>query len=408
MNSIKKNKKEKTKLGSIIKNNRYSNNYILKSPITGCYPEFRVNKTIRQYIKTKLYISQNYNDEGNNQHKYNTNKKSLNNKNNKKNLLLKNKNKSDNFSKNINKLLKTPKQNEKINSPNIEESNNHNSTMAYTINACKSDNLNEILKKENDSYENINSYNSNITTNENNENLKYPDKRIKNELIIKSKKNLSKKINVNKSNRLIKKRTNKIIFKKENYGNKAFSNNKSSNNIFEGKEIYSAIKNLEKYKAINKAWNFKENKKLSDDKIKSLPKNCTTINELRNEKINVIYKSTSPKFYNKRISLKKNNRERLFKTEKKINSKKTGNFSKIKEDNIFSNPIIKNLFNNANKIEKNSLKKRKEYSNSRFNNLLGNYKNECLTINNNNTYIIKCGYSFKGRYFFEYRNQLQN
>ena len=408
MNSIKNNQKEKPKLANNIINKRHSNNYILNSNIRSNFPEIKINKTIKQFIKSKKYIKQINNGEENKQYKYNTSKKTLNNKNNKK-LLIKNKNKSAKFKNNINKLLNVSKPYKKINGANIEESNNHYSTLAYTINVCKSENLNEIIKKENECYRNINSDSKEISNRiENNENLNKSGKKLKNELIIDSKVNLTKKINVNKNSKLIKKKISEKNFKKERYINGTFPNYRSSNNIFEGNDIYSAIKNLEKFKVKNKAWAFKEKVQLSDDKMKSLPNKTPNINKIKKEKINIIYKNTSPKLYDKRINLKKDDRKRLFSSEKKINNRKIGNSLKIKEDNIFSNPIIKNLFHNANKIEKKSIKKGRDFSNSRLNTLLGNYKNECLTINNNNTNIIKCGYSFKGRYFFEYRNQLQN
>ena len=132
----------------------------------------------------------------------------------------------------------------------------------------------------------------------------------------------------------------------------------------------------------------KERIYLSQDKIKT---NNNLTQKYSSKKIN-----NSEKLKNKNSNLNKNNNfsgKRINKTEQNsINNEK-------KEKKYYFDPIIKNLFNNANKIEKKLSKNKQDYSNARLYSSIDSYKDK-------NTHKVKCGHLFKGKYLSEYKNQI--
>ena len=218
-------------------------------------------------------------------------------------------------------------------------------------------------------------------------------------IIIHRNKNLFNKVKTslkkNKSKTIINCETKKKNYKKEN-NLFNFKLHKTSSNILKGSDIYNEIKEIEKYKS-NNGCSKKDKIYLSQDKIKT--KNYLT----RKNSNKKIYTGEKSKIFNKKININKNNNfseKRIMKTEQNSIS------NEKKENKYFFDPIIKNLFNNANKIEKQLSKNKYDYSNTRLYSPVDSYKNKSMPINNN-TNKIKCGHLFKGKYLSEYKNQIK-
>ena len=347
-----------------IKNIRFENIDKIKSDKTTYKPEFNSNKTIKKYIKTKLNYAHNSN-------RTKKGDKNCKNKNNKDLVYVKN-----------NTIVNGS--NYQLNEPKIVSKTNFN-----TNEVNKKSNK---LKRQNKSSVNIINKQILVNSIENDNNNGVMFSRNGNDfiIIIHRNKNLGNKVKTslkkNKSKTIMNNETNKNSFKKENslYN---YQLNKTSSNILKGNGIYNEIKIIEKYKSNNES-SKKEKKYLSQDKIKT-SNNLTQ--KYSSKKIN-----NSEKLKNKNSNLNKNNNfsgKRINKTEQNsINNEK-------KEKKYYFDPIIKNLFNNANKIEKKLSKNKQDYSNARLYSPIDSYKDK-------NTHKVKCGHLFKGKYLSEYKNQI--
>ena len=347
-----------------IKNIRSENIDKIKSDKTTYKPEFNSNKTIKKYIKTKLNYALNSN-------RTKKGDKNCKNKNNKDLVYVKN----NTIVNGSNYQLKEPKIVSKTNFNTNEVNKKSNK-----------------LKRQNKSSVNIINKQILVNSIENDNNNGVMFSRNGNDfiIIIHRNKNLGNKVKTslkkNKSKTIMNNETNKNSFKKENslYN---YQLNKTSSNILKGNGIYNEIKIIEKYKSNNES-SKKEKKYLSQDKIKT-SNNLTQ--KYSSKKIN-----NSEKLKNKNSNLNKNNNfsgKRINKTEQNsINNEK-------KEKKYYFDPIIKNLFNNANKIEKKLSKNKQDYSNARLYSPIDSYKDK-------NTHKVKCGHLFKGKYLSEYKNQI--
>lgn len=371
MNTNIRNIKGKPKNDKRIKNIRFENINKIKSVKTTCIPEFNSNQTIKKYIKSKF----NYDHTSNKTKKGDKN--------------CKNKNNKDSMHAKNNAIVNGG--NYQLNEPKIISKSNFNT---YEINQKS-----KKLKRQNKSCVNINNQILvNSIENDNNNDVMYSRNGNDFIIIIHRNKNLFNKVKTslkkNKSKTNINKETNKNNFKKEN-NLFNFQLHKTSTNILKGNDIYNEIKILEEYKGNNRC-SKKDKIHFSQDKIKT--KNYLT-QKKSSKKIN---NSEKLKAFNKKNNLDKNNNfseKRIIKTEQStINNEK-------KEKKYYFDPIIKNLFNNANKIEKKLSKNRHDYSNTRLYSPVDSFKNKSLPINNN-TNKIKCGHLFKGKYLSEYKNQI--
>lgn len=369
MNTNIRNIKGKPKKDKRIKNIRFENINKIKSVKTTYMPEFNSNKTIKNYIKTKL----NYN--------YNNNKT--------KKIVKNGKN------KNNNDLIHT-KNNTIVNGGNYQF-NEPKNIVKNNFNTYEVNKKSNKLKRKNKSCININNQMLvNSIENDNNNDVMYSRNGNDFIIIIHRNKNLFNKVKTSlkkdKCKNFINNEKNKNSFKKEN-NLFNFQLHKTSSNFLKENDIYNEIKTIEKYKSNNGCSN-KDKKHLSQDRI--ITKNYLT-QKKSNKKIN---NGEKLKTFNKKMNLNKNNtfsEKKIIKTEQNsINAEKS---------KYYFDPIIKNLFNNANKIEKQLSKNKRDYSNTRLYSPVDSYKTKGMPANNN-TNIIKCGHHFKGKYLSEYKNQI--
>ena len=292
--------------------------------------------------------------------------------------------------------------NYRINGGNYERDNNYSSNKNKTLKIYNIDKNSENIKREINNYEAYKKkYYKTIDINGNTNNNNYNNNFIydinSNNTIKKKNGHLISKINTNKSNKII----NKNYYILRNY-----PNYKSSNNILEGNDIFNTIKNINNYKIKKKGWKIKNKEYKSQDnnksQVNSINKNLYE-NEYKNIKNikNINNNNTKSKSYKQNIYLinKNENKDKDNDKDNDKNNKKIENGSTIKEEKVFSDPIIRVLFNKENKNKKgvnNSII---------YTPFLDKFKSGTITINNNANYI-KYGYTFKGDKFFEYQNQL--
>ena len=363
MNTNIRNIKGKPEKDKRMKNIRFENISKIKSVKTAYMPEFNSNKTIKKYIKTKL----NYN--------HNKNKKDDKN--------CKNKNNKDLIHVKNNAIVNGG--NYQLNQPKIITKSNFN-----TFDINKKSNK---LKRQNKSCVNINKQVLvNSIENNNNNDIMYSRNGNDFIIIIHRNNNLFNKVKTslkkNKSKNMMNNETNKNSFKKEN-NLFNYQLHKTSSKA----DIYNEIKIIEKYKS-NNGCSKNDKIHLSQDKIKT--QNYLT-QKNSNKKIN-----NSEKLKNKKSNLNKNNN---LNEKRKIKTEQNSLNNEKKEKIYYFDPIIKNLFNNANKIEKQLSKNKFDYSNTRLYSPVDSYKNKSMPINNNTNKVI-CGHLFKGKYLSEYKNQI--
>ena len=401
------------------------------------YPEFSTNQTIKKYIKKKLnddIIKNSMNDntlkESNKKesNKKDSNKKESNKKDsNKKGSNKKESNKKDNSnikdtnikdstlkpkkykSKNIFKKIIGSSSNLKKKQPNKHKMNNLHSTMYNTYNIFNIDNYNAHFYQEYNSCRD--NKNNNIfingVINNNNYNIYNTIDSIHNHIIINTKRHLVNKINLN--NKKIRNKSNKNIFNEVYYFKKNYTNHKSYNNILEGNEIYSAIKNLEKYKIKKKGWSIKDAIHISHDKTKNSDY-LNQKNTLENNSHEIIKQDNKNIKITKQkiISLKKheeNKKKSIKNTQQQKKDINNNDNKNIKEEKIYINPIIQKIFNNDKSDRRINMKNSKNQARL-YSPLLVKYKNSNISINNNIA-KIKFGNSNKGKFFFEYQNQIK-
>ena len=369
--------------------NSFNTNYYL--------PEFSTNKTIKKYVATKLLNNKKLKDNNINIYTKTIEPK------NKISSLSKEKNKTSKF--NFNKYNKNKSQTIPKNGGNLENGNTYYSVTYNTTNIsnteCFNDYLNqggyscrEIIPYNNvNSFENIND--SNHKHLNNSSNLKNKN------IIVFSKKHIINQLNSEINNRKIK-----TIFNNDYYTYHNYFKNKSYNNILKDNGIYVKIKNINKNTVKKKDIEPKENIILSQDKNKNkYEKNIIQISSNLNNlnKDNNINKKSISKYNKQNINKSKKiykNREDL------IIKKKIENGLTVKRDNNnIINYILKSIVKNASKIEKRLNDDKKEIKSRLFSPLLNKNKNNNVIINNAN--IIKCGYKNRGKYIFEYQNQIK-
>jgi hypothetical protein len=360
-------------------------------------PEFNTNRTIKQYIKTRL------NDINNNKNILNNNKNDI---------LLKYKKK-----KNKNSFYKKISNSNKkllISEPNNGKKHFQYSTMFNTFNIFNIGNYNTNFYRECHSYSDKKHHNNNIIfsgliNNYSSNNLHNSINGIHNtrHLLLNTKIHSINHIkNINKGNII-----NAIFY---------FNNNKNHLPIIEGNEIYSAIKNLGKYKINEKGWSIKDIKSLSKGKL-TINNNESLINKNENENI----KNDTNNEKNEKKKHQKTNKIKLFKQKimslRKLENDKeekiTVNKTQMNKRNMIDkklvkstknvkskmSPIIRRIFNND---KKHNMKK-SETSLRIYSPIKYIYKTHNVSINNNITKII-WGYTNKGKYCFEYENQINN
>jgi hypothetical protein len=349
----------------------------LKNSKLNYVPEFATNKTVKDYVESKLDNKKNiiYS------HKI-KNKKDEKSKN---SLFKKNKNKSC-----INKPLNSSDFKQK-NGGNYEEMNKNDSIMHSTINFSNTGGFNDNLNRINFSHKDTNSNSNKNGININNK---------ANEKIVSiSKKHLINKVNDNTPKKI------KINNIENNFNNDYYSyannyNNHSSNNIFDGNGIY---KKKNKFKSNKKDISLNDTIPLTPDKNKTYynfnKKKPLKYSNCKNSKKNIILKTN--------VSQEKVNGKKINFNKKTLSAKKIENGLNIKvkkEENII-NHIIRNIFKNAHKAER-KLYNQKEHESRLYSPLLNIYKNGNVRINKN-TSVIKCCYSNKEKIFIEYQNQIK-
>ena len=187
-----------------------------------------------------------------------------------------------------------------------------------------------------------------------------------------------------------------------------YSNHMKDNN-YEKKCIFSAIKNLGKYKIDKKGWTIKNRIQKSKEKNKSsiyLKKNIFDDSDESNEEMN---KKQNRKSQNNSHSIIKTNfspKENI-KNKQKIKKRFNNALKKKEEDCNNIKSIVKNIFNNINNIEKkfNKIKNKSNNNDGFYSVRLIKSKNNNVIINNNIN-IYNYGFSNKGK-FFEFQNQIK-
>ena len=349
-------------------------------------PEFRINKTINQYIKSKL----NSQDKKLENNSNNSTVKSAKNR----KYLIPNENEYkvkpfnyNNRQHSENNIMK--------NGGNYEEINNtiYNS-INKIFNFSKTENSNDLK-----SYSDRNSYNNKTINGHLNNYSMNPLNNNKNIIINSSKRHLVSKINPKINNNFLR---NQNVFNNDYFNNENDYNHKSYNNNLDGNEIYSAIKNLKNYKNIKKDSYINYNKQKSQDKEINSSLNGKTFQKEINKK-NEHKKQNLKSCKNNIYSFKKKDVENK-KNIIKIQNKEIENGLNRRDGKNIINDIIKEIFRNADKIEK-KLQYKNESKKRLYSPLLSKYKKDNVIINNN-TSIIKYNYFNKEKYFFEYKNQI--
>lgn len=370
------------------KKKKFKNTPSLNHFKTNYLPEFTSNKTIKKYISSKLKI----NDTIAENTLYN-NKTIKNHKNRMMTSLSKEKkHKSQSYlNKNLHFYETIPK-----NGGNYEELNNHNSISHTEIH---NGNLNLIHYSYRDLNPTINITSNGTINNSKKKYITNSNSKAHKNMVIQSKKNLMNKINSNVNKKILKNLTNQNIFNKDYYNFENYNNyNKSSNNLFEKNKVQSRIKNLKQNKIRKKEISLNDNFLFPKDNLNN--KNLYKNKNKHNKVININKKQNS------KIFLKTNNKQsKTIKSQKfLINQKIENGLNEKKETNII-NYIIQNIFKNADIAEKKLNKKKKETESRLYSPLLNKYKNGVMI--NNNTSIIKCGYTNKEKFYFEYQNQIK-
>ena len=363
--------------------NSFNANYYL--------PEFSTNKTIKKYIATKLLNNKKLKENNN----INIYTKTIEPKN-KITSLSKEKIKNSKllFRKHNNKSETIP-----TNEGNFENVNTHNSVAYKTTNISNTETFNnDYLNQGAYSYREMIPFNSiNSTENiylNNSSNIKNKN------IVIFSKKHIINKLNSNVNNRKIK-----TVFNNDYYTYHNYYKNKSYNNILKDNGIYVKIKNINNNKIKKNGVRSKETIILTPDKNK-FQKNKNQINSNLNNlnKDNNININKNPISKNNEQNV--NKKKKIFKNrEDLIIKKKIENCLTVKEDNNIINYILNSIVKNASKIEKKLNREKKENRSRLFSPLLNKNKNNNMIINNAN--IIKCGFADRGKYIFEYQNQIK-
>ena len=414
MKSKKSNIPEKFKRNKIKDIKKGNKNSALKT--ANYYPEFTTNKSIKKYIEQKL------NDDKSDNNNYDKTIKISKFKKDKRNTLSNEKTLKNKSA--FCKHLHYSEPNIQKNGGNYDDLNNNNNLYNNNYNIFNVDNSNEYLNRDISCYREINSKQNGIINNNNNyyyNNNSLTNNGINNNVIIFSKKHLINKINAPFNNRIIKNRIDKNNFNNNYYNNENIENNeineineinenneknKSYNNLLEGNNIYNAIKNLEKFKIQKKNLTISENIDISQDKNKNKSHSLTfrkNFSKNNKDKINNIYE-------NPILPINKLNNKSFKKTGKKqqqINNNKIENGLNPKEDRNIVKHIIKTIFKNAEKFEKKLNEQNKEQNKKLYSPLLNKYKKGNFIINNN-TSIVKCEYSNRDKFFFEYQNHIKN
>ena len=403
-----KGNKKRIKRNNITDSNKV--HHTLNGNNTNYYlPEFMTNKTIKKYVATKLLNNKKLKDNG-----LNVYTKAIEPKN---KICSLSKEKKKNSKLNFNKHNNNKSQTMPKNGGNFENVNTHNSVTYNTTNISNTEVFNDYLNQGCYSYREINPYNStNSIENLNDSNHKFLNhsSNLKNKnIIVFSKKHIINKLNANINNMKIK-----CVFNNDNNDNNNdyytyhnYFKNKSHNNILKDNGIYVKIKNINKSKAKKIGKETKENINLSPDKNQNQNQNPKNKNKI-SPNLNDLNKDND--IYVKPISIQNNNgqninkKKKIFKNrEDLIIKKKIENGLTIKEDNNNNiiNYILNSITKNASKIEKRLNAEKKETKSRLFSPLLNKNKNNNVVINNAN--IIKCGYANRGKYIFEYQNQIK-